>query len=147
MTISGRTGGENYGTQKDVFIPIDEAQKRVDFRIAVPEYLPEGYSFHGAKISGGGKDSVTLIYRKGTEGEELSIEEFSTTEESAFSYNFRTNDAEVKTLSIKGAEATLIHFRKTDRRQLLYGSGSINFIITGRLSEQDIIRVAESMRP
>lgn len=147
MTISGRTGGENYGTQKDVFIPIDEAQKRVDFRIAVPEYLPEGYSFHGAKISGGGKASVTLIYRKETEGEELRIEQFSTTKETAFSHNFRINDAEVKTLSIKGSEATLIHFKKSGLRQLLYGNGSTYFIITGKVSEGDIIRVAESIRP
>ncbi|TYP58768.1 DUF4367 domain-containing protein [Thermosediminibacter litoriperuensis] len=147
MTISGRTGGENYGTLKDVFIPIYEAQKNVHFQISVPEYLPEGYSFHGAKISGGGKDSVTLIYRKGTEGEELRIEQFSIARETAFSHNFRTNDAEVKPLSINGSsEATLIHFKKSGLRHLLYGNGSTYFIITGKLSEEDIIRVAESMR-
>ncbi|MCG0276905.1 MAG: DUF4367 domain-containing protein, partial [Thermosediminibacteraceae bacterium] len=106
MTISGRTGGENYGTQKANLVTLDEAQKRVDFRIAVPEYLPEGYSFHSAKISEEGKPSVILIYRKETKGEELRIEQFSIPRESAFSHNFRTNDAEVKTLNIKGSEAT-----------------------------------------
>ncbi|MCG0275954.1 MAG: DUF4367 domain-containing protein [Thermosediminibacteraceae bacterium] len=146
ITISGRTGGENYGTLKDTLVTLDKAQKRVDFRIAVPDYLPEGYSFHRVEIPEGGNLSVILIYRKETEGKELRIEQFSTASESAFSYN-RTNDAEVKTLNIKGSEATLIYFRKTGLRQLLYGSGSICFIITGRLSEEDIIRVAESMGP
>lgn len=147
MTISGKTASENYGTAKDFILSIDEVQKNVGFQIAVPGYLPEGYGFHGAKISGGGKASVALIYRKGTEGEELRIEQFSVARETAFSHNFRTNDAEVKDLSIKGSEATLIHFKKSGLRQLLYEKGSIYFIITGRLSEEDIIRVAESMRP
>jgi hypothetical protein len=60
MTISGRTCVENYDTQKDVLIPINEAQKMVDFGIAAPEYLLDGYSFHGAKFAGGEKASVTL---------------------------------------------------------------------------------------
>ncbi|MCF6096740.1 hypothetical protein L1766_06970 [Thermovorax subterraneus] len=51
---------ENYDTQKDVLIPINEAQKMVDFGIAAPEYLLDGYSFHGAKFAGGEKASVTL---------------------------------------------------------------------------------------
>ncbi|WP_073258742.1 DUF4367 domain-containing protein [Caldanaerovirga acetigignens] len=102
----------------------DEVQKNVGFQIAVPEYLPEGYGFHGAKISGGGKNSVILIYRKGTEGEELRIEQFSVARETAFSHNFRTNDVEVKDLNIKGSEATLIHFKKSGLRQLLYENGS-----------------------
>ncbi|MCF6097769.1 DUF4367 domain-containing protein [Thermovorax subterraneus] len=124
---------------------VQEAFWAVGFQIAVPEYLPKGYDFYGAKIPDGGKDSVILIYKKGTE-EELRIEEFSTVRESAFSHNFRINDAEIKDLSIKGSEATLIHFNKSGLRQLLYEKGSIYFIITGRLSEEDIIRVAESMK-
>jgi hypothetical protein len=127
MTFSGKTAAENYETQKDFLISIDEVRKKLDFCIAVPEYLPEGYSFYGAKISDEGKAFVTLIYRKGME-EELRIEEFSIAREAAISHNCRTNDAELKDLSIKGSEATLIHFKKSGLRQLLYENDSIYFI-------------------
>ncbi|HHW02070.1 MAG TPA: hypothetical protein GXX35_04550 [Thermoanaerobacterales bacterium] len=49
----------------------------------------------------------------------FTIEETPVTRPTAFSFNSRNKDAEVKTVDLNGIEATLIYFKKNGTRQLM----------------------------
>jgi len=51
----------------------------------------------------------------------------------AFSYNFRSNDAETN-----GSEATLIYFKTTDIRKVIWQTSQMYYIIEDTLTEEEI---------
>jgi len=134
-------GEKNYYT-------LDEAQKMLDYKIDLPTYITDGYQLAGVFVRD--KDtrmsSVELKYEAGKDGAFFTIEETPVTRPTAFSFNFRNNDAEVKTVDLNGFEATLIYFKKNGTRQLMWHTPAMYYNVSGPLAEEEIINVGGSIR-
>lgn len=134
-------GEKNYYT-------LDDAQKMLDYKIGLPTYVTDGYRLAGVFIRD--KDtrmsSVELKYESGENGASFTIEETPVTRSTAFSFNFRKNDAEVKTLDLNGFEATLIYFKKNASRQLMWHTPTMHYNICGSLTEEEIINIGGSIK-
>jgi len=120
----------------------------LDYKIDLPTYITDGYQLTGVFIRD--KDtkmsSVELKYEAGKDGAFFTIEETPVTRPTAFSFNFRKNDAEVKTVDLNGFEATLIYFKKNGTRQLMWHTPVMYYNISGPLAEEEIINVGGSIR-
>ncbi|HHW03496.1 MAG TPA: DUF4367 domain-containing protein [Thermoanaerobacterales bacterium] len=126
----------------------DEVQKMLDYEIVLPAYIPDGYRLFGVFIrdESSRMSSIELKYEASNDDRYFTIEETPVTRPTAFSYNFRKNDTDVKTVYLNGIEATLIWFKNNDTRQLLWHTPAMFYSISGPLAEEEIINIGSSIR-
>ncbi len=110
-------------------VGIEEAQKSVNFTILKPSYCA-GYQFAGVTVLGYG-NSVYLTYSK--EGNVLTI--FQTPSKSSVS-----NSGNITIENLKGKT-----IEKFDNKIIKYNYRNTYIIITGPVSEQELIKIAESL--
>jgi hypothetical protein len=124
-----------------------EAQKMLDYEIVFPAYIPDGYRLSGVFIrdENSRMSSIELKYEASNDDRYFTIEETPVTKPTAFSYNFRKNNTDVKTVYLNGIEATLIWFKKNDTRQLLWHTPVMYYNISGSLAEEEIISIGKSI--
>ena len=112
-------------------LTVEEAQKQVNFTITKPEYTA-GYEFSHAMVFKFGEEKVMLYYKKGEEtltiGESVGIEKMQ-----------MPNATKVK---IKDKEAEIVEIFGV--RMLRFSDG-IEVVISGKLSREELIKIAESM--
>jgi hypothetical protein len=89
---------------------------------------------------------VQLLFNDIQFNNSMTIDQQPIIQSTAFTHNFRKNDTEVKTLELNGFEATLIYFNRTGTRQLMWQSPAMYYLISGPLSEDEIIRIGRSIR-
>jgi hypothetical protein len=111
---------------------IEEAQKEVNFTIVKPEYTA-GYEFsHAMVFKFGGNESVMLYYKKDNQtlviGESVGVREMP-----------MPNATKVK---IKGREAEMAEIFGV---RMLRFSNEIEIVISGEISKEELIKIAESM--
>ncbi|MDK2879326.1 MAG: hypothetical protein PWR06_2042 [Thermoanaerobacteraceae bacterium] len=90
--------------------------------------------------------SIELKYEASNNDRYFTIEETPVTRPTAFFYNFRKNDTDVKTVDLNDFEATLIWFKDNDTRQLLWHTPAMLYSISGPLAEEEIISIGKSIR-
>ena len=136
--INGMTGEKK-------LCSLEEAQNLLAYEIAVPGYVPEAYELAGVFVreETDTLSPVELHYIDSSSGKEIEIDENPINRGSAFSYNFRSNDAQMSTIKLNKSEATLIYFKKTDRRKLLWQTSQMYFIVSAGLSEEEIIKLGK----
>ncbi len=100
-----------------------------------PEYLPAGYKVESTLPLG----DVKLIYFSDATGKTL---EFSTSPSNS-SFQVDTENATTKRITIHGAEGILVY--KDGMHTLLWTNNEKTFYLIGTLSEEEIIKVAESV--
>jgi len=113
-------------------LTIEEAQQRVNFTIIKPKYTA-GYEFsHAMVLKFAEKESVSLYYKKG-EGV------FTVTESTAESKPM-PNTTKVKIKDKEGEIAEMFGVR-----MLRFNANGIEIAISGELSKEELIKIAESM--
>jgi hypothetical protein len=110
-------------------VSIEEAQKSVNFTILKPSYSA-GYQFNGATI-GEYADSVSLSYAKGRSL--LTIVQTRS--------KYPVPNAENVTIGELKGEIT----ETFGNKMLRYNDGNIYVIIAGTVSEEELVKIAESM--
>jgi hypothetical protein len=126
-------------------ISLSEAVNQIGYPILLPKSVPDRYTLSGIFIENSGEkmSSIEVHYSAGDKDDIFVITQSPLFEDSGFSFNFRTNDAETKNIIINGLEATLLIYR--DRTQLLWQQQVIYYMITGPLTEDEIIAIATSL--
>jgi len=154
---SGQTGNEvpvenspveiNSVREKE-FYSLDKAQQLLGYNIVLPKFLPEGYELAGIFVrqENDSMSPVDLHYNDNHGEESLIINENPIVNATAFSYNFRNNDAETRTVNINSSEATLIYFEATGIRKIIWQTTQMYYVIEGGLIEEEIIKIAKSIR-
>ncbi|MBA1335676.1 MAG: hypothetical protein HPY66_1303 [Firmicutes bacterium] len=132
-------------TEKDLQ-GLDAAQRYLDYSIAVPDFIPDRYRFLGVYIrtKDSGFSPIELIYGDDEENY-VYITQKPLIQPSSLSYNFRSNDAEVKDVEVNGNEAVMIYFGNSGMRQLMWQTPVNYFTINGPLTEDEIIEIGSSM--
>ena len=125
------------------YIDYEEASGIIDYQINMPSYMPDGYDFQGIFVTNPEYplSTVELMFSN-KDYESVQITQFPL-QNTAFSHNIRTNEAEVKTIDINGFEANLIIF--SDKSHLVWQSLTMYYIIHGPIDEIEIVNMANSM--
>ncbi|WP_028306325.1 DUF4367 domain-containing protein [Desulfitibacter alkalitolerans] len=127
-------------------LSLEEASQLVSYPIVLPTYIPSGYSLNGVYLDNPESKTTSIELQYSTPGieEKLIINQIPTNNSTGFSHNFRGTDVQEKTVLINNNEATLLTFN--NRLQLIWQYKTFLYIITGAINEDEIIKMAESIR-
>jgi hypothetical protein len=125
---------------------IKEARQLLAYEIVIPGYVPEAYELAGVFVreETDRLSPVELHYIDPAE-KAIVINENPIDANTAFSYNFRSNNAQVSTVQLNESEATLVYSEKTGLRKLFWQTSQMYYIVSGAISEEEIIKVGESL--
>jgi len=115
-------------------VTLDEARKSVNFTVAVPSYLPEGYILDKVTVfKYDNTQSVSITYKKGEEM--LSVYEVN---KSGY-----TPKGKFETVKINGVDA---RYMDSDfGRSLSWSKNRIDITVHGKISKEQLIRMMESI--
>lgn len=127
-------------------VSLDEAKKMIDgFSIVIPNQVPQGFSLsHTSVIKVGDRKSneITLHYRN--EEQTFSIHEIYIKEQMGYSSGVDNEDTKIKEVNINGIKGTFFTYKdKTSR--VVWVKQNVQFMIDSRLSENEILKIAQSM--
>ncbi len=118
---------------------INEIDSYLCFKSALPEYLPEGYSFYGATAYG---DQYLFVYYKNDKtGKYIMVDERILNEETAFSTG---TDGKIKETSINGHKAVILDGRSIDWEQNGISIG-IAFCHSKISQKDELLKIAKSV--
>ena len=128
---------------------IHEAQKNINFDLIIPGYIPKDFKLSNVDVLNKNKEKevVTLQYIKN----ENRRESFEITQESFPSgvddtLNILDDEGvNVEHVKINGIECTLINYDST-LNKLIWINSHLGYKIDGRVSKEDIIKIAKSMK-
>lgn len=134
-------------TDEKILYSIKEAGKSLAYEIAVPGYVPEAYELAGVFVREvtDSLSPVELHYIDASSGKEIIIDENPINTVTAFSYNFRSNNAQMSTVQLNESEATLLYFEKTGIRKLFWQTSQMYYIVSAGLSEEELIKLGEAL--
>lgn len=124
---------------------LSDAQAATDFKIVVPEIIPDGYtlSYVNVIFSGNKKSrEVELIYENETS--QFSIIEYKLTGMYSSSTGFDNEDTHMKEMIIKGERGTYLLF-KNGANMLMWSNADYQFRVKSRLQEEELIKMVQSM--
>jgi hypothetical protein len=126
-------------------VTIEEERKLLEYDILIPSYIPKGYKFESATIDNntriqGIEETVSITYMKNYNSIHIS-EMFH--EKETLGINESIGDI----LNINGHEAHIIS-SEPDKQSLaiIWSTGHIMISISGPLDQNDLIKIAESMK-
>jgi len=118
---------------------LEEVRGEVNFTVLLPSYLPEDYSFDSATVfKYEEKETVSLRYQK--DSEMLMVSEKLRDDS-----NPQPDMGEVEKVSINGADGKLISLFG-ESKMLVWSSGDLEFMLSGKLGKEEMIKVAESIK-
>jgi outer membrane lipoprotein-sorting protein len=124
---------------------LEEAGKKVSFKILTPEYLPEGYTFDNALVYNNSRfppkdqifESVGLTYTN----KEASIDLTETAYENQSSDTEVTNDGE--DIKINGIEGKYVS--KDNLNVMTWKLGNVDLSLCASLEKDEMLKIAESI--
>lgn len=130
---------------------VGEAQKKVKFKLLLPSFVPDGFSLSQIDIKSNyeNKESIIMLFINNSESSknksfEITQQSFPGNGNETFDSR-TTNGTSLKEILISGAEGLLIEYSK-DYHVLTWEYDNISFKIDGQLSENEIIKVAKSLK-
>lgn len=124
---------------------LEEAQKHAKFEIKIPKYIPDGYELKDVTIlvtDHQKSNAIELNYIKGSEV--LSIKEMFVESQMGYGTTFDNEDVKIKEVNIKNRKGTLLTF-KNESNQLIWDAPRYHFELRGKITEDEIIKIAESI--
>jgi len=116
---------------------LEEASANLTFDLRTPSYLPEGYEFDHAMVTGGEREVVSLQYMNGDERLHLSEWISDDTEQS----RLRMGDPEVVSINGTDGEFTSMF----GMNMLQWSADGISYSLSGTLEKDELVNVAESL--
>lgn len=126
-----------YPGRGGIISEINKVKGKVNFPVIFPAYLPKGYVFDSAAVNNyKGNFIVHLRYKDGVNT--LSIFQ------SLNSIKLRTKKEKTKKVIVNKSRAYI--GKEENLKVLSYRRGKISLLITGNLSEDNLIKIAESLK-
>lgn len=126
-------------------LSLAEAQKKTKFTIVTPQALPDHFALQYVKVTtydGKPSTEIELVYSDGSGM--LRLREQMMEGESHVTVGVDNEDTKVKEVTVQGLQGTLLLF-KDGSNQLIWYKADMQFTINSRLSEADVLKVAQSM--
>jgi len=149
--VNADEGTTDYLFGRDIDDPrIGEAQKKVHFRMFIPEYLPKDFKLNGVDVLNQyeKRETVTFQYLNSDSNKKECFEiiQRSYPNGADATLNIKKEDnTKIEQLSVGGVEYTLVSYEKK-LNGLLWDNNNIGYEINGNITKDDIIKVAKSMK-
>lgn len=129
---------------------IGEAQKKVHFRLFIPEYIPKDFKLNSVDVLNKNekKETVTFLYINSDSDKKdcFEITQRSYSDGASVTMNIEKDEnTKIENLTVNGIEYTLVSYEK-NLNGLLWDNGNIGCEIRGNISRDDIIEIAKSMK-
>jgi len=132
---------------------LTDTQNLINFDLRVPQYMPKDYYLEKINVlnSNNEQEIVFLHYtninsKEDTQKSFIQIEQESNPNGINISLNLlREKDTKIKKAKIHGNEYILV-FYKNGFSKLMWDIGNISYTIQGKISEDEMLKIAESMR-
>jgi len=130
---------------------LGEAQKKVNFTLHIPAYIPKGFELNKVDVLNDNKEReiIIFIYRnieKEKEKEFIQIMQQSIPDGKDLTINIRKDDGtRIKHMKLDGIEYTLVNYEEK-LNKLLWDSGNVSYKIDASLNEKEIVKIAKSMK-
>ncbi|WP_449537689.1 DUF4367 domain-containing protein [Ferdinandcohnia sp. Marseille-Q9671] len=128
---------------KEEIMSLSEAQEIADFHIVTPSELPDGYELlHVTVVYGENETSNDIMLNYNNQ---LTIQQINTVGDMGNALTVDNEDTNVQTVNVNGEKATLLTF-KDDTTRLSFNYLKTKIIISGSLSEEELLSLAKSMK-
>jgi hypothetical protein len=129
---------------------IGEAQKKVHFKLLIPEYIPKEFTLNNVDVSNKyeDKEAVNFLYlNPSSENKDCyEIMQRSFPNGADVTLNIKKDEnTKIENLVIDGIEYTLVSYEK-NLTGIFWNNGNIGYEINGNISKDDIIKVVKSMK-
>ena len=128
---------------------IGEAQEKIHFKMIIPEYIPENFKLSNVDVINKyeKKETVTFLYINSDNDKQcFEITQRSIPHNSEVTLNIgKDENTKIEHLSINETECTLVSYDK-NLNGLLWNNDNISYELSGNISREDIIKIAESMK-
>lgn len=130
---------------------IGEAQKKIHFKLLIPEYVPEDFKLNNVDVLNKNKEKEVVTFLYINTKDEGSRKSYEITQESfpgGIDNTINILDdtgTNIEHIKINGIECTLISYEST-LNKLIWINEHIGYKIDGRVSKDEIIKIAESMK-
>lgn len=127
-------------------VSLEEAKKVSPFPVLVPQYIPDGYSLNRVEFQLMIKPvvKISLLYN-GPNADNIVLEEMNVPDGYVQGYGYDIEDAITEDIKVGKNSGQLILF-KDDRIQMTWINNSVLFTLDGRISKEEAIKIAESMK-
>jgi len=124
-----------------------ETQSIVNFDLIVPKYMPEGYVLEKVKVLNNNNDQEVVSLFFFNEKDLIQIDQQSNPDGTGITLNLlREDDAEIKKINTNTMEYTLVYYKSSKFCKFMWDTDNMSYIIWGKISENEMIKIAESMR-
>jgi len=151
VDTTGKESTPDYLFGRDIDDPrIGDAQKKIHFRLKIPEYTPKGYKLSNVDVLNKyeKKETVTFLYLNSDSDKKdyFEIIQRSFPNGSDVTFNIKKDEnTKIENLTDNGIEYTLVSYENS-LNGVLWDSGNIGCEISGNLTKDEIIKVAKSMK-
>ena len=129
---------ESFENRMPEKMTLEEASANLTFDLRTPSYLPEGYEFDHAMVTGGEREVVSLQYTNGDERLHLSEWISDDTKQS----RPRMGEPEVVSINDTDGEFTSMF----GMNMLQWGADGISYSLSGAIEKDELVNVAESIQ-
>ena len=116
---------------------LEEARANLTFNLMTPTYLPDGYEFDHAMVTGGVREVVSLQYVNGDERLYLSEWISDDTEQSGM----MMGEPEIVSINGTGGEFTSMF----GMNMLQWSADGIDYSLSGAIEKGELVKIAESL--
>lgn len=131
--------------EQERIVSLEEAKTLSPFPVAIPYYIPDGYTIDQVKFQPMIKPvaRVSLKYN-GPDSKYFVLEEMNVPEGYVQGYGYDIEDAAVKDVKVGNSAGKLILF-KNDRIRITWLNQSVLFTLEGKISEDEALKIAGSI--
>lgn len=132
---------------ESVQMSLQEARQETAFPIVLPTYIPKAYHLENVTVMKGEDELSTdiLLHYEGADEEGFVINQQAIGEAFGMGMVFDNEDTQIENIIVNGEQAQLLTIQDDLRELLWVKGGQMYYSISGNLSKQEIIEVAESM--
>ena len=126
-------------------MPLEEAKQETSFPIRIPEFVPDDFTLKDVTVfkwTGEVSREISLHYT--SDSREFMINQKFIEESFGMGLTSGRDDVEVKQISIKGNEATLMQYKNKTVR-LIWLDQKYFFSIRGKLTEEEVVKIARAL--
>lgn len=129
---------------------VGEAQKQVNFRLFIPEYIPKDFKLDKVDVLNKfeKKETVTFLYvnANSDKKDSFEIKQRSFPNGANVALNIKKDDnTKIENITIDGIEYTQVNYGEY-HYGLLWDIGEVGCEINGKITKEEIIEIAKSMK-
>lgn len=124
---------------------LEDAKKQTNFQILIPKYIPKGFTLKDVTVivyADKKSNDIELNFQNGDDT--ISLKELFVEHQLGFGMSIDNDDTKIKEVEINNTKGKLLIF-KNNLVQLIWDAPRYHFEAKGKITEEEIIKIAQSI--